>query len=229
MNLNILIVGAHPDDVEIGLGASVAKFLFSGHKVTILDLTDGEPTPFGDPETRSAESAESTRILGCPNRITLDLKNRELVDSIDARHKVATIYRKVMPDILFIQGSVDAHPDHVAASSIAQKARFDAKLSKSKMPGEPWWTKKLFRYDVSHLRLTQKPSFILDVSETFEIKLDAVRAYKSQFLAAGRDGKVISDLRNKGAYYGSLIGKPFGEPVFCDEEIGLSDINAICF
>lgn len=225
--LDVLIVGTHPDDIEMGFGGSAAKLAASGYEVAFLDLTNGEPTPFGDPDTRAREAAEAAALLGVKTRITLDLPNRELTDSIEARHKVAEVYRRLKPERLFIQGAQDAHPDHIAGAAVALKARFDAKLTKSEIAGEPWFPKKLFHYLASHLKLHPKPSFILDVSDTFEKKLAAVRAYKSQFEAAGREEWVTDMLRKMGAYYGHLIGTDYGEPVFCEEEIGLKDIRDI--
>lgn len=225
--VDVLVVGTHPDDIELGFGASVAKLAASGYEVALLDLTNGEPTPFGDPDTRAAEASNAAQLLGVKTRITLDLPNREVTDTIEARHKVAEVYRRLKPERLFIQGGDDAHPDHIAGSAIALKARFDAKLTKSSIPGEPWFPKKLFHYVASHLRLHVKPSFILDVSDTFETKLNAVRAYKSQFEAAGREEEMTGMLRKIGAYYGHLIGVDYGEPVFCAEEIGLKDIRDI--
>jgi bacillithiol biosynthesis deacetylase BshB1 len=225
--VDLLIVGTHPDDIELGFGGAVAKFVASGYEVALLDLTNGEPTPFGDPDTRAKEAAQSAAILGVKTRITLDLPNREVTDTIEARHKVAEVYRKLRPDILFIQGTEDAHPDHISGSAIALKARFDAKLTKTDMAGEPWFPKKLFHYLASHLKLHPKPSFILDVSDTFETKLNAIRTYKSQFAASGREDEFIDMLSKMGAYYGLLIGVDYGEPVFCSEEIGLKDIRDI--
>ncbi len=225
--VDVVIVGAHPDDIELGFGGAVAKLIDAGYEVAFVDLTNGEPTPFGDPATRAREASEAADLLGVKTRITLDLPNRELTDTITARHKVAEIYRKLKPEMLFIQGGADAHPDHLAGSAIALKARFDAKLTKSNIPGEPWFPKKLFQYLASHLKLHVKPSFILDVSDTFERKLEAVRAYKSQFKAGGKEEEMIGMIRRAGAYYGHLIGVDYGEPVFCDEEIGLKDIRDI--
>lgn len=225
--VDVLIVGAHPDDIELGFGGSAAKLVASGYEVAFVDLTNGEPTPFGDPATRAREALKSAALLGVATRITLDLPNRELTDTIEARHKVAEIYRKLKPKRLFIQGGQDAHPDHLAGSIIAGKARFDAKLTKSEIAGEPWFPQKLFHYLASHLKLHPKPSFILDVSDTFEQKLDAMRAYKSQFEAAGTEEEMVGMLRKTGAYYGHLIGTDYGEPVFCDEQIGLKDIRDI--
>jgi len=226
---DVLIVGAHPDDIELGFGASAALMAAQGHDVAFLDLTNGEPTPFGDPATRMREAAEAAAVLGIRQRITLDLPNRELTDTIEARHKIAAVYRSLRPRLLFIQKGPDAHPDHIDGSMAALKARFDAKLTKSKIPGEPFYPARVFGYLASHLRLHVKPAFILNVSSTFAMKLAAVKIYKSQFAASGREEMMLKRVEEMGAYYGRLIGAAYGEPVFCDEEIGLSDIRDLCF
>lgn len=225
--VDILLVGAHPDDIELGLGGAVARWTTAGYDVAMLDLTNGEPTPHGDLGTRAKEAAESARLLGVSARVTLDLPNRELADTIEARRKVAEVYRRLMPEILFVQGEVDAHPDHIEGSMIAQKARFDAKLTKTDMEGEPWFPKKLFFYHCCHLSLHLSPSFVLDVSDTFEKKLAAARLYHSQFAAAGKEDWLIGRLTAAGAYFGSLIGVEYGEPVMSPEPLGLSDIRDI--
>lgn len=225
--VDVLVVGAHPDDIEMGFGGAVAKLLKLGYEVAMLDLSNGEPTPHGDAATRAAEAEAAREALGVKTRITLDLVNREIIDDVEARHKVAEVYRRLRPEIIFTQLGPDAHPDHIDGSRLAEKARFDAKLTKSSIPGEPWWPKKAFMYLASHLRLHPSPSFILDVSDTFETKLDVVREYKSQFMASGREEYMIGRLRTMGAYYGGLIGVEYGEPVFCHEQIGLRDIRDI--
>ncbi|MDH5477012.1 MAG: bacillithiol biosynthesis deacetylase BshB1 [Nitrospinota bacterium] len=227
--VDVLVVGAHPDDIEMGFGASVAMLTQKGHEVAFLDLTNGEPTPFGDPETRKSEATKATEILGACQRITLDLPNRELMDTVEARHKVAQVYRMLKPKLLFIQKGADAHPDHMAGSQVATKARFDAKLTRTNMHGEPFYPSRVFGYLSSHLKIHVKPAFILDVSETFPKKLEAVLTYKSQFAAANREEIILKHLEEVGAYYGRLIGADYGEPVFCDEEIGLSDIRDLRF
>ena len=225
---DILIIGAHPDDIELGFGASAAMLAQKGLNVAFLDLTNGEPTPFGDPATRAREAEEAARILGASQRITLDLPNRELTDSVEARHKVAAVYRRLRPKLLFIQRGPDAHPDHIDGSMIAIKARFDAKLTKSTIPGEPFYPARVFMYLASHLRLHAKPAFILNVTSCFSKKLEVIKTYKSQFAAAGREEMMLKRVEEVGAYYGRLINVEYGEPVFCDEEIGLDDIRDLC-
>ncbi len=225
--VDILVVGTHPDDIELGLGGAVARWVNGGHTVSMLDLTNGEPTPFGDPDTRAKEAAAAAKILGVKTRIILDLPNRELQDSVAARRKVAEVYRKLKPEFVFLQGEVDAHPDHIESSKIAWKARFDAKLTKTDMAHEPWFPKKMFRYLSSHLSYIFEPTFILDVSDTFEKKIDVVRAYKSQFADAGKEEWMINKITTAGAYYGNLIGVKYGEPVALKEPLGLSDLRDI--
>jgi N-acetylglucosamine malate deacetylase 1 len=125
-------VGAHPDDVEIGMGATVAKLVRGGKRVAIVDLTNGEPTPFGTPEKRAAESSQAARILGAERR-TLTQSNRYLFDTVEARMELAEVLREFRPRMLFVPYADDAHPDHVAASSIAVAARFYAKFTKTEM------------------------------------------------------------------------------------------------
>lgn len=226
--VDILVVGAHPDDIELGMGGTVATLVAKGYDVAMLDMTNGEPTPFGDPETRAKESAAAAEILGVKKRITLALPNRMLQDNVETRRKVAEVYRELRPDLIFLHGEVDAHPDHMEGFQLANKARFDAKLTKTDMPFEPWYAKKVFIYLASHLSLLIQPSFILDVSAQHEKKMEVVRTYRSQFASTpGREEMVMNRLRNRDAYYGGLIGVEYGEPFMCKEIIGLSDLKDI--
>ncbi len=224
---DILVVGTHPDDAELGIGGSVAAWIGKGYDVSLLDLTDGEPTPFGDPETRAKESAASAKVLGVTRRITLDLPNRTVVDNPASRRKVAEVYRTLRPEMVFIQGTVDAHPDHLEGAQLAWKARFDAKLTKTDMAGDPYFPKKVIRYLASHLPHVFQPTFVFDVSETFEKKLEAALCYKSQFAAAEREEWLVEKLTTMARYYGDLIGVRYGEAFMSEETLGLSDLRDI--
>ena len=121
---NVLVIGPHPDDQELGMGGTIAKLAAQGHNVLLLDVTNGEPTPFGDPVTRQAEAMKASEVLatkGQPpiRRHLLGLKNREVLHSIEARHKLAAIIRAHQADILFAPFFEDAHPDHIAVTRIA--------------------------------------------------------------------------------------------------------------
>src|ERR1700679_268553 len=113
--MNIAVGGPHPDDQEWAMGGTSGMLVAGGHRVTLVDMTTGEPTPFGSEEVRAKEAAAAAKVLGV-NRVSAGLKNREVVHSVEARHRVAGIYRELRPDILFLPYPHDAHPDHVAVT-----------------------------------------------------------------------------------------------------------------
>ena len=115
------------------MGGTIARLVQQGHRLTLLDLTNGEPTPTGTPERRKAESEAAAQVLGVHRRMTLPLPNRYLVDTVENRVAVAEVIRETRPDVLFIPYWVDAHPDHVAAERVSEAARFYAKLTKTEM------------------------------------------------------------------------------------------------
>ncbi|CAG0979423.1 N-acetyl-alpha-D-glucosaminyl L-malate deacetylase 1 [Phycisphaerales bacterium] len=192
--MNVLVLAAHPDDAEIGMGGTISLLASQGHEVLICDLTDGSPTPRGDRESRVREAAAALACLqpagGRPvRRVMLDLPNRTLTHTIESRHKVAGVIRAHQASVLFIPHWEDAHPDHVAATRIGEDARFDAKLTKIAMPGPPGhgsvgppiYPKWVFYYDVSHLRRIARPDLCIDITGHERKKQASVRAYRSQF------------------------------------------------
>lgn len=225
--LNILAVGSHPDDVELGMGGTILKLSEAGHGITIVDLTDGEPTPLGDSETRKKESVKSSRILGIEERITLDFPNRYLQDNIDVRQELAEIIRNIHPDILFAPYWIDAHPDHIAASKICDAARFYGKLAKTEMKGKPFYVDKIYYYIASHLNQFVKPSFIMDISKVIGMKIEVIKSYKSQFGPTPENHKLVEWILNSNRYWGSLIGTKFAEPFISREEIGITSLEAL--
>ena len=125
--LDSLVIAPHPDDAELGMGGTIALMLSQGLSVGILDLTDGEPTPFGSVEIRARETAAATAALGVRWRENLGLPNRRLRATLAARGALAGVIRRVRPRWLFAPHWVDAHPDHVAATRLVEAARFWAK------------------------------------------------------------------------------------------------------
>jgi bacillithiol biosynthesis deacetylase BshB1 len=221
--VDVVCVGAHPDDVEIGMGATVAGMVRQGMSVAIVDLTNGEPTPHGTPETRAAEAAEAARILGVERR-TLAMPNRYLFDTADTRTELAEVLRELRPRLLFAPYPIDAHPDHVAASAIALGARFYAKFTKTEMPGEPHYPARVYHYVAVHLALQVKPSFVVAATgDDVEQKLAALAAYRSQFEANERNASIIATMELRARYW--LVGSPGGEPFFSAEEIGVRSVG----
>ncbi|MFK7961758.1 MAG: PIG-L family deacetylase, partial [Phycisphaerales bacterium] len=177
----ILVVGPHPDDQEIGMGGTIARLVGQGHDVLLLDMTNGEPTPLGDPETRAKEAAAAAKILGVERRC-IDLPNRFVEHSIESRHAVAGVIREHQADIVFVPFFEDQHPDHVATTRIVEDARFDAKLTKIDLPGEPIYPRWLFYYYATHLRWVANPTFCVDITGFTEQKRASVEAYHTQFV-----------------------------------------------
>lgn len=208
------------------MGGSIARLAEQGHDVLLLDMTNGEPTPHGDPDTRAREAAAAARILGV-RRLTLDLPNRFVEHSVAARHKVAAIIRQHRSQIVFTPFFEDAHPDHVATTRIVEDARFDAKLTRIDLPGEPTYPRWLFYYYATHLRWVANPSFLLDISGFEDRKTQAIVAYHSQFVLPERNRKVVEWVEASNRYFGSRIGTAAAEPFFTKEPIGLTGLEGL--
>jgi bacillithiol biosynthesis deacetylase BshB1 len=226
--LNILAVGSHPNDVELGMGGSILKFSEEGYQVTIVDLTEGKTTPQGNNlETEKKESIKSSRILGIEERISLDFPNGYLQDEIETRQELAEVIRKIQPDIIFIPYWTDIHPDHIATSKICEAARFYAKFPKTEIKGKPFYVKKIYYYVASYLKLNFKPSFVMDITKEMEMKMEAIKSYESQFGSSLKNNNIIECILDNNRYWGRLIGREFAEPFISKEEIGINNIEAI--
>ena len=222
--MRILGIGPHPDDVEIGMGGTILVLRSHGHEVTICDLTNGEPTPIGTPERRAREAREAAEMLGV-ERITLEMPNRYLMDTVEHRLLVAEVIRRVRPDLLCVPYWVDAHPDHVAAAALGEAGRFYAKLTKTSMPGEPFFPRRVVHFLTTHYRLHVRPSFVIDITAHMEQKMRAITAYASQFGPERGNDYILDEIRVWNRYFGDLIGRDYGEPFISREEIGLTGLD----
>jgi bacillithiol biosynthesis deacetylase BshB1 len=225
--LDYLVIAAHPDDAELGVGGSILLLKSQGARVGVLDLTDGEPTPYGSPEVRQAETAAATKVLSLDWRGNLGFVNRSLTADLESRRRLATALRELRPRFLLSHYWQDSHPDHVAASTLVDAARFWAKLTKTDLPGQPHFPERIFYYFSVHLRLHCKPSFVLDITPHIEAKMKALACYHSQFIE-GRSTTpptLLDDLRDRARYWGWTIGSGYGEPFVCREEIGLRSLR----
>jgi bacillithiol biosynthesis deacetylase BshB1 len=227
--LDLLVIATHPDDAEISVGGTIVRCVRTGLQVGILDLTSGEPTPHGSNEIRARETAAATGVLGVAWRGNLGLPNRSLQHDLEARRALAGVFRQTRPRIVFAPYWDDAHPDHVAASALADAARFWAKLSRTDMPGSPFWPPRIYYYWSIHLRIHPQPRFVFDVSDAIEAKMQSIRCYESQFLTGrGQESpSPLDDIRDRARYWGWTIGTAFGEPFAAREEIGINDLNSL--
>lgn len=225
--LDFLVIAPHPDDAELGMGGTIAKMIEQGMRVGVLDLTNGEPTPHGTPSLRQQETAAASDILKLSWRGNVGLPNRQLQHTLAARQLVASFIRMLRPRWLFAPYGEDAHPDHVAATELAEAARFWAKLSQTEMPGEPHHPERLYYYFCIHLRMAIQPDWIIDISEHWPQKRASIEAYESQFIT-GRSTDpptLIDRFRDDAAYWGKLINRQFGEPLATKEPLALASLR----
>lgn len=227
--LDVLVVAPHPDDAELGAGGAILKLLASGRRVGVLDLTTGEPTPHGSEQLRSEETQRATELLGLSWRGNLGLRNRYLEADLESRHKLASVFRLVQPKWIFAPFWEDAHPDHVAAIQLIEAARFWSKLSKCDMPGERYHPERIYNYYCVHLKMAAQPAFVLDISNEWESKLQAILAYQSQFVTGREDNSptFVERLTTEAAFWGKTIGVAYGEPFAAREPVGLQNLDAL--
>lgn len=227
MSVDILILAAHPDDAELGMGGLIASSIAKGKEVVIIDLTNGEPTPYGSLDIRAKESKAAKETLGVTKFEQLDIVNREIFDTLENRKKVSEVIRKYNPKSLFIHYPEDAHPDHVQAANLSVSARFYSKLVKSDMKGEPCFPKKVFHFLSIHKKIPIDPSFIYDITDVFDQKMEAAKCYKSQFFTNPLNKGVFKDLEDQAAYFGRLAGVKYGEPYITFEPLCINSIDSI--
>jgi N-acetylglucosamine malate deacetylase 1 len=228
--MNILVVGPHPDDQEIGMGGTIARLVEQGHNVLLLDVTNGEPTPHGSPETRAAEAAKAAEILGVQRRL-LGFPNRYVENTLELRHAVAAVIREHQAQMIFTPYLEDAHPDHLAVAQAVIGARFAARLVKVEEPwgqtGEPISPKWLFFYYAMHLRKVHNPTFLFDISGYEDRKFASIEAYRTQFVMSEKNRRVLEAIRAMATYFGSRLGTAAAEPFFSQEPLGLSSLDGV--
>jgi bacillithiol biosynthesis deacetylase BshB1 len=235
--VDVLAIGAHPDDVELSCGGTVANCVQQGYKVGILDLTRGELGTRGTPKTRAEEAANAASVLGVMVRENLGLPDGNIEVNEKNRLKLISVYRKYRPKILLMPHWLERHPDHEHAHTLAREAWFYSGLRKieTKSNGkiqEPWRPERYFHFMQTY---EFTPSFIVDISSTYETRVNAMMAYKSQFYnpASKEPATFLSQksfielLETRMKYYGSQINAKYGEPFYSVETIGVTDLFAL--
>ena len=225
--LDALVVAPHPDDAELGMGGTIVRLIGQGWKLGILDLTSGEPTPLGSLERRAAETLAANSALGNPWRKNLGLPNRSLEPTLVNRRELAGVFRQVRPRLIFAPYWEDAHPDHTAATKLVEDARFWSKLSRSDLPGPPFHPARILYYFSVHLRIVERPSLLIDISDQLEAKDQALRCYRSQLVdnqSAGTPG-VIDSVRDRTRFWGHMVGVKHAEPFASREPVGLTSLD----
>ena len=228
-NFDVIAVGAHPDDVEIGCGGTLANLSDRGLNVGIVDLTNGEPTPnCPDPRIREEEAHAAAEILGC-HRTILDFENRNLFDSFETRVALAKIFRQYKPKIVLgLLGKTPmASPDHWQASQIIDAAVFYSRLSKWDHHFDGLATHTISRqayYSLLHSEfgVSQKNQFVVDIESTLDRKIESIRCYKTQFPPAKQ--YVIDRAEAIAKAVGFSAGFNAGEAITSTRCVGSTDL-----
>jgi bacillithiol biosynthesis deacetylase BshB1 len=234
IKLDVLAFGAHPDDVELGAGATMAKLKAAGKRTGIVDLTEGELGTRGTSETRKAEAAEAAEILGLSARVNLGLADGFFEDSAENRIKVIEQIRYFQPDVLLINAPSDRHPDHGRASGLLQTAQFLSGLRRiaTVFNGEeqaPWRPRLVLKY-IQFLPL--EPQVIVDVTGFIDLKVKSCLAYKTQFFnpnsqepsTAISSANFLESITYRSRDWGRIIGTEAGEAFLMERTPGVSDV-----
>lgn len=229
--LDVIAVGAHPDDVEIGCGGTLARLVEQGYRVGIIDLTDGEPTPGSPgPDHRLAEAHEAARILGVHKRVILELPNRRLFDTFEARVQLACEFRRFRPRIVLSLGCKTplASPDHFQAAQITDAAVFYSRLTKwdDHFDGLPVHSVHRQAYYSLFYETDWSGSagrqFVVDISTTLDRKLAAARCYQSQF--PPEKGYLFERVEGMARALGGAAGYSAGEVFTSTRTLGTRDL-----
>jgi len=229
--VDLLAIAAHRDDAELTCGGTLAKAARAGHRVGILDLTQGESGTRGDAATRAAEAERAARALGVVVRLNAGLPDAHLANDETSRTKIVEMIRRTKPREVILPYPVGRHPDHRIASELGRDACYLAGLVKyAPGTGEPHRPFKLL-YALAYREDPVKPSFVVDISDSFEAKIQAIRCYSSQFDGAKAAGEIHPTgqdlyelIRVQSAHYGSLIRRSYGEPFFTYETMEVGDV-----
>jgi LmbE family N-acetylglucosaminyl deacetylase len=233
--LDVIAVGAHPDDLEITCGGTIAKLVRQGYRVGMIDLTDGEPTPLSPgPEVRLAEARQAAEVLGAAVRVTLDLPNRRLFDTFEARVALAKQFRKYRPRLVIGLGGKTpmASPDHYQASLITEAAVFYSRLTKwdAYFDGIPphiilchLCSSLAFR----HFNPIEANGLVVDIGDTLETKLAAIACYKTQF--PPEKSNAVDRFRAFAIQQGMSAGYEAGEVLVNPTAWGTKDLMGLLF
>lgn len=231
--IDLLAIVAHPDDAELLCAGALLACGARGGRTAVLDLSGGERGSWGSAEGRAGEAERAASILGLSDRRTAGLPDGALQNSPAARTVVAAHVRQLRPRTVLLHWPEARHPDHRAAAELGRDACFLAGVRSLDIEGDPFRPYKLI-HALTYAEHAPKPTFVLDISDHMERKLEAIFAFGSQFENRTSMGDVFGGgrpLREQilacHAYYGSLIRRPYGEPYWTRETILASDLSVL--
>jgi N-acetylglucosamine malate deacetylase 1 len=238
--LDVLAIAAHPDDIELSCGGTLAKLSKQGRKVGVVDLTQGEMGTRGTPELRLQEADEAAQILGLTVRENLKFYDGKFTTGHINKIRLIRVIRKYRPEILLIPHWLERHPDHERTHRLARDAWFYSGLIKIVTEEDDGTVLEAFRPKLCYHYMQKyefEPTFVVDISDVYDIRMEAIRAYKSQFHnPESRDPETILSkpdfmqfMETRARYYGNRIGVQYGEPFSAIATIGVRDMFDLVF
>ena len=231
--VDILAIAAHRDDVELTCGGTLIKAVGLGRTTAVIDLTQGELGTRGSAQLRGEEADRAAHVMGLAARENLGLPDGGVVNSPETRARLAVMIRPFATAVVIAPSIRGKHPDHSVSSQLIRDACFVAGLKKVE-PQVPVHRPRKVIHCLAYREDTVKPTFVVDITDTFEKKLEAVKCYSSQFDEAIQAGEVFPNgeplyeiIRHHAAHYGSLIRTRYGEPFFTTETMRVDDIAAL--
>ena len=232
-DLQVLAIAAHRDDIELTCGGTLIKAASQGHRTGILDLTEGELGTRGSATLRGQEAERAAAVLGVAIRENLKLPDAGIVNTPETRRLIARVLRRLKPAIVIAPAQQGRHPDHRVTAELVRDACFVSGLAKIE-PDLPKHRPRKVLHCMTYREDHVRPTFVVDISNEFERKLEAIRCYGSQFDEVQQAGEVYPNgdplyeiVRHQAAHYGSLIRTRYGEPFFTTEMMRVDDVTAL--
>jgi bacillithiol biosynthesis deacetylase BshB1 len=231
MNLDLLAIAAHPDDVELTCGGTLLKMAQRGYKTGILDLTAGEMGTRGTPEIRANEAAKAAKFLAVNWRGTLGVPDSDVQPTRQHKLRLATVIRQLRPKTVILPYWEARHPDHYHASTLGYEGCFLAGLKQLPIEGEPYRPFKIL-YSISYY-VDVRPTFVVDITAQYEQRRKAILSFASQFRPSKNEksGKVHlaidrleAEMNQLARHYGQMIGVDYGEPFLQKELMKVDDV-----
>lgn len=239
-SLDVLVMAAHPDDAELSVGGTMCVLVKQGYRVGVVDFTRGELGSRGTPEGRAEEAAAASAIVGLAARENLGMPDGDIANTKENQQKVIEVVRRYRPHVVLINAHVCRHPDHCAAAKLATDAMFYSGLVKIETneadgtPQEPWRPHHVLHYMQS---VPFEPTFVVDVSDVWEQRIQAMQAFRSQFFNPDyqpSEDEPDTFVSNRGFFdwlearartYGYSIGATYGEPLYYRQgAVGVTDL-----
>ena len=232
MIYDVMAIAAHPDDIEVAMGGATAKLSARGYRILIVDLCDGEPTRHAASGVRSKQAKKAARILGV-DRLTMDMQDRLIEDSVDSRLQIAHLIRQHQPRWVFTTTQCGVHPDHKSVTGIAEGGVYYARLPNwDRVPGgerlaetDPWEIHRLFYYYCRMEPIWSRFDFAIDVSEVYEKKQQAMAVYEAVF--SGKQAQMLDRVEAEDRHYGSMVDVEYAEIFQCRSPLLVDDLDVI--